>query len=89
MYIPSPVRRDVEARTLMTRTKLFRSNRSQAVRLPKGVAFPEGVREVTILRDGKRRVIAPANAVWDDFFDAPGIDLPPRDQPPAPSRDEF
>ena len=39
----------------MTRTKLFRSNRSQAVRLPKDVAFPEGVEEVTILRDGKRR----------------------------------
>ena len=30
----------------MTRTKLFRSNRSQAVRLPKDVAFPEGVRDV-------------------------------------------
>jgi antitoxin VapB len=34
-----------------------------------------------MLREGKRRVIAPSNAVWDDFFDAPGIDLPPRDQP--------
>lgn len=28
----------------MTRTSLFQSNRSQAVRLPKDVAFPEGVR---------------------------------------------
>jgi len=27
----------------MTRTKLFLSNRSQAVRLPKDVAFPERV----------------------------------------------
>ncbi len=73
----------------MTRTKLFRSNRSQAVRLPKDVAFPDGVKEVTILRDGNRRIIAPANAAWDEFFDAPGIDLPPREQPPAQSRDEF
>ena len=73
----------------MTRTKLFRSNRSQAVRLPKEVAFPEGVKEVTILRDGKRRVIAPANAAWDDFFDAPGVDLPDREQPAAQRRDEF
>lgn len=73
----------------MTRTKLFRSNRSQAVRLPKEVAFPEGVTDVTILRDGRRRVIAPADAVWDDFFDAPGIDLPERAQPPAQRRDEF
>jgi antitoxin VapB len=73
----------------MTRTKLFRSNRSQAVRLPKDVAFPEGVRDVTILRQGKRRVIVPATAVWDDFFDAPGIDLPPREQPAVQERDKL
>jgi len=73
----------------MTRTTLFHSNRSQAVRLPKDVAFPEGVKEVTILREGKRRVIVPANAVWDDFFDAPGIDLPDRDQPKAQPREQF
>ena len=36
----------------MARTKLFKSNRSQAVRLPKEIAFPEGVKEVTIIRDG-------------------------------------
>ncbi len=35
----------------MTRTKLFQSNRSQAVRLPKEVAFPESVRSVTVLLD--------------------------------------
>ena len=71
----------------MTRTKLFRSNRSQAVRLPKDVAFPENVSDVNVLREGKRRVIVPANATWDDFFDAPGIDLPPREQPAAQKRD--
>jgi len=73
----------------LARTKLFRSNRSQAVRLPKEVAFPEGVKDVTILREGARRVIVPANAVWDDFFDAPGVDLPPRDEPPVQERDAF
>lgn len=73
----------------MARTKLFRSNRSQAVRLPKEVAFPDGVKDVTILRDGARRVIVPTNAVWDDFFDAPGIDLPPREQPAAQDRDKL
>lgn len=71
----------------MTRTTLFQSNRSQAVRLPKEVAFPEGVRAVRILREGKRRVIVPADAVWDDFFDAPGVDLGARDQPAAQVRD--
>ena len=73
----------------MTRTILFQSNRSQAVRLPKDVAFPAGVREVRILREGRRRVIVPANAVWDDFFAAPGIDLGERDQPPPQAREAF
>jgi len=71
----------------MTRTKLFRSNRSQALRLPKSLAFPDSVKEVSIVREGKRRVIAPSNSAWDDFFDAPGIDLPPRDQPSLQERD--
>ena len=73
----------------MTRTTLFRSNRSQAVRLPKEVAFPAGVREVRILREGLRRVIVPANAVWDVFFAAPGIALGERDQPRPQPREAF
>jgi antitoxin VapB len=40
-----------------------------------------------ILRQGRRRVIAPADAVWDDFFDAPGVDLGERDQPRAQDRE--
>jgi len=71
----------------MTRTTLFQTNRTQAVRLPKDVAFPEGVRAVVVLREGKRRVIVPADAVWDDFFDEPGLDLPDRDQPGAQDRE--
>jgi antitoxin VapB len=73
----------------MSKTTLFQSNRSQAVRLPKDVAFPEGVKSVTILRDGRRRVIVPSDAVWDDFFDAPGVDLGVRSQPSAQAREDF
>lgn len=73
----------------MSTTKLFYSNRSQAVRLPKDIAFPEGVREVTVLREGKRRIIVPADARWDDFFDEEGIDLGEREQPPSPERERF
>lgn len=73
----------------MTKTTLFQSNRSQAVRLPKDVAFPEGVRSVTILREGRRRVIVPSDSIWDDFFDAPGVDLGPRRQPAAQVREAF
>ena len=71
------------------RTTLFLSNRSQAVRLPRAVAFGDGVREVIVTQDGPRRIIAPADMAWDDFFDAPGIDLGPRQQPAIEDRDEF
>jgi len=73
----------------MSKTALFQSNRSQAVRLSKDVAFPKTVREVSILRDGPRRIIAPANATWDDFFDSPGIDIGERDQPEMQEREPF
>jgi virulence-associated protein VagC len=45
----------------------------QAVRLPKDVALPKGVKEVAVLRDGKRRVIVPANAVWNEFRRVAGL----------------
>lgn len=73
----------------MVATTVFKSNKSQAVRLPKEVAFPEDVRKVTIIRDGNRRIIVPADSSWDDFFAAQGVDLPGRDQPPAQHREEL
>jgi antitoxin VapB len=73
----------------MVKTTLFQSNRSQAVRLPKDVAFPDDVRSVVILREGRRRVIVPADAVWDDFFEAAGVELGERDQPRPDARDAF
>ncbi len=54
-------------------TKLFKSNRSQAVRLPKQIAFPESVKDVEITAIGSKRIIAPADQSWDDWFDAPGV----------------
>jgi antitoxin VapB len=71
---------------MLTRTSLFLSNRSQAVRLPKAVAFAETVRDVVIIPDGTRRII---EAAWDDFFDAPGTDLAPREQPAMQERDRL
>ncbi|HZF74637.1 MAG TPA: type II toxin-antitoxin system VapB family antitoxin [Acetobacteraceae bacterium] len=71
----------------MTRTSLFLSNTTQAVRLPKDVAFPPGVKEVVVLREGARRVIVPADAIWDDFFASPGVDLGPREQPAPQERE--
>ena len=73
----------------MNRTTIFRTNRSQAVRLPKEVAFPEGVSEVVIIRRGAARVIVPVDSVWEDFFDAPGVDIGEREQPPLQAREIF
>jgi antitoxin VapB len=70
----------------MTKTTIFRSRGSQAVRLPTDVAFPKTVRSVTIIREGVKRIVVPANASWDDFFESPGIDLGNRDQPRAQQR---
>jgi antitoxin VapB len=41
---------------------------------------------MTILRDGNRRIIVPADSVWDHFFNALGIDLPECDRPPLQTR---
>lgn len=54
---------------------VFKLNRSQAVRIPKHLAFPEGVREVYVRRKGRGLEIVPVSDFWDDFFDRPGIDI--------------
>ena len=70
----------------MSRTTLLNTNTSQAVRLNKDVAFPKGVREATVPRDGPRRVVVPSDAAWDDFFASPGFVLGERNQPPIQGR---
>jgi antitoxin VapB len=52
----------------MTSSTVFTSNRSQAVRLPKAVAFPEDVHQVDILKIGRSRVIVPQGKRWEDLF---------------------
>jgi antitoxin VapB len=52
----------------MTSSTVFTSNRSQAVRLPKAVAFPGDVRKVGISKIGRSRVIVPQGKRWDDLF---------------------
>ena len=49
-------------------TTLFRSNKTQAVRLPKAVAFPGDVGEVEIIAIGSSRLICPVGHRWDTFF---------------------
>ena len=53
---------------MKARSTLFTNNRSQAVRLPKAVAFPDDVRQVDVLSIGNSRVIVPQGKRWDDLF---------------------
>ena len=64
---------------------LFRSNRSQAVRIPKDFEFPEGVKKVIFRRQGKALLIVPESGFWDDFF-APG---PNPDSPERSPQGEY
>ena len=57
------------------RAAVFKSNRSQAVRIPKDIAFPESVKQVVVRKQGRSLVITPVNQFWDEFFDQPGIDI--------------
>jgi antitoxin VapB len=65
--------------------KLFKSNRSQAVRIPKDLAFPDDVKDIVIRRLGDSIMITPEDKLWDDFFAKLPIDdsfVAPEDLPP-------
>jgi antitoxin VapB len=71
---------------------VFVTNRSQAVRLPKDVAFPKDVHHVEIIKRGNARIITPLGKRWEDFFEnGPSvsddftnerIDPPPQEREP-------
>jgi antitoxin VapB len=75
----------------MTRSTVFTSNRSQAVRLPKAVAFPADVHQVEIIKIGHSRMISPVGKRWDDLFrEGPRATedfMRERDQPAAEERE--
>ena len=68
----------------MNQGSVFKSNRSQAVRLPKSVAFPEDVKRVDVIVLGSARLLAPAGEAWTTWFDGAGVSedfMVERDQP--------
>jgi antitoxin VapB len=76
----------------LTRSTVFTTNRSQAVRLPKAVALPPGVRQVEVTKLGHSRLISPADQSWDTFFDGPATSddfMTERKQLPAGKREQF
>lgn len=74
----------------MERASIFKSNKSQALRLPKAVALPDSVKQVDIVVIGRTRVIAPAGEIWDSWFDAEGVTadfMSDREQPADQERE--
>jgi len=76
---------------LTVTTRIFQTNRTQAVRLSKDVAFPETVDEVEIVVIGEARLITPRGRRWRSFFaDGPFADegfLDDRAEPALQERD--
>ena len=75
----------------MARSTVFTTNRSQAVRLPKSVAFPDSVHQVDIIRIGHSRLVCPVGKRWDDLFTngprASDDFMSEREQPAAEERE--
>ncbi|WP_282349499.1 type II toxin-antitoxin system VapB family antitoxin [Pseudomonas sp. PS01301] len=76
----------------MEQGSVFLSNKSQAVRLPKAVALPAGVKRVDVIAIGRTRILTPAGESWDSWFDGEGVTsefMLDREQPAIQERDGF
>lgn len=66
------------------------TNKSRAIRVPKPVAFPDGVKKVDIVKLGRARLITQAGESWDVWFDGKGVSddfFPAREQPDHQERE--
>lgn len=73
-------------------TSIFRTNRTQAVRLPKIVELPETIKKVTIVAVGNTRIISPVGESWDTWFDTYTVSsdfMTSREQPKDQIRESF
>ncbi len=76
----------------MENASVFKSNTSQAVRLPKRVALPDSVKRVDIISLGRARLIVPEGESWDSWFDGEGATgdfMNQRDQPDDQERERL
>lgn len=75
------------------RARIFRTGRSQAVRLPKEVRFEEDQGEVRVWREGRRVILEPLDEWPEAFLDAlgscPDFPEPPERTPLRHARDRF
>ncbi len=77
---------------IMVQTRVFKSNKSQAVRLPKAVEMPEDIKDVDVVAIGNTRIISPAGTAWDDWFENSTVSddfMDARSQPETQKREAF
>ncbi|WP_174869967.1 type II toxin-antitoxin system VapB family antitoxin [Pectobacterium polaris] len=73
----------------MEKTTVFKSNRSQAVRLAKAVELPDAVKHAAI---GHTRIITPAGESWDSWFEGNEVTsdfMSTREKPDEQIREDF
>ena len=77
----------------MSQGTVFTSNRTQNVRIPADVRFPETVKNVTVRAVGKERILTPVENTWDSFFlNGPTVSddfMNERASQEQPDREEF
>lgn len=75
----------------MAISTVFINNRTQAVRLPRELRLPDGVRKVEVRAKGRERIITPVGEMWDSFFlDGPSVSedfMPERASQQQPERE--
>lgn len=68
----------------ITHARIFKSGNSQAVRLPKELAYPPHVHDLVARRDGERLILEPAHsrtfspAFWSAIGSLPEFKRPPQ-----------
>ncbi|AUY35533.1 antitoxin [Pseudomonas soli] len=76
----------------MEQGAVFKSNRSQAIRMPKALALPDDVTRVDIVAVGRSRIISPAGESWDSWFEGDDVSsdfMASREQPADQEREGF
>ena len=52
----------------MSQGSIFTNNRTQNVRLPADMRFPDSVKSVVVRAIGNERILSPVENSWDSFF---------------------